>query len=228
MRKETGWDIETKLLYQIYKQLDILVKVASTIQGGGGSTTTSTSTTIAPTTTTTSTVAPTTTSTTSSTSTSSTTLTTSTTTQAPENLLRWSNKFDEYATWQQYGGTFTPAQQGDQGWLINLTPSGCGFFQEISGMTPGSNYCYSAEFKVVPSGFRIGLETASATIITYRDITSEVNGTTYTRISISGQLPIGQTGIVVVCEATGTAGNIQIRNAQLNTGTTPKPYIETN
>lgn len=147
--------------------------------------------------------------------------------EEPENLLLWSNKFDEYATWQQFGDSMVAVQEVDDSWTIPFDAAPAGIFQwKTSGLTPETEYTFSVELKAVPTGSRIGLETNTSAPIVYRDITSEVNGTTFQRISITGSTGVGVTDIVCVVEA-GAIGNILIQHAQLNTGDTVKPYIET-
>lgn len=188
------------------------------------SSTTSSTTTQAPTTSTTSS----TTSTSTSTSTTSTSTSTSTTTTvAPENLLACSNEFDSYGIWQQYSAVIGVNDNGDGSWTLTSPSSNAGIFQMISGVTGDQSFCFSAEFLSVPSGFRIGIENNAGAAIQYKDITSDVPGGSFVRVSVTGVLPSGQTQIAVVFEFTGSSGSVTMKNAQLNLGTSTKPYIET-
>lgn len=228
MSQETGWDAETKLLYYIDKQLDILIKVFSKIPST--STTTTSSTTVAPTTTSTSSTSTSTSSTSSTTSTSTSTTSTSststTTTQAPENFIPCSNEFGNYSVWQESGALISRTQEVDDSWTLGFGAT-ASLITEIP-VSENTQYTISFEFKVVPTDLTLTIYSMpgfSPLILFESPIFPDTNGVTFVRVPRTFTTAAAVTGLYVVMNSV-TGGNVEIQEAQLNTGPIPKPYIE--
>lgn len=216
MKKQIGWDIETNLLYEIDKQLDRLIAVASTIQGGGSTTTTSTTAT--PTTSTTSTS-------TSTTSTSSTSTTSTTTEEVIYNMLVCSNKFDSFGTWSETATVLPRTDNGDGTWTLTFAAS-AGIFQDRP-TSPSTTHTFSIDLRDVPADtYMLAYSMPGFVAIGNFTVGPDTNPSTFTRVERSF-ITAGDATSIWVQLGTITGGDMDMRNAQLNVGASALPYQAT-
>lgn len=140
-----------------------------------------------------------------------------------QNLLLWSNTLNNYSSWEEFGGAISRTQENDGYWTLGM-PSGASFYQ-IATVTPSTEYTFSVELKSVPAETELSLETIGGSVMISRNISSEVNGSTYQRISISVTTQVGQTQLVLAIYCPSTGGNIVGGKAQLTTE--DEEYIQT-
>lgn len=145
---------------------------------------------------------------------------------APENLGNYSNKFDEYGTWQEVI-PITRTQEVDDSWTLVFDPD-ADLLYPVAVDEGEQYYTFSVELKVVPTDFFLTIYANPGFTVMYIDepIFPDTDGLTFIRVARSFLLPAAKTEIYIVLH-TATGGTVEIQHAQLNRGVVPKPYIET-
>lgn len=143
---------------------------------------------------------------------------------AGENILLWSNKFDEYLTWGQIG-VVTRSQEVDESWTLEIPAAGA-ITQTIS-CEAESDYTFSVDLKLVPADARIVIYSNPGWNDTeFTNIAAELSPGEFTRISKTVTTAAGTNQLYITLQS-ATGGTVNLRHSQVNTGSIAKPYIET-
>lgn len=146
------------------------------------------------------------------------------------NLLTWSEDFDTDPPWEIWDASITPESMtgplGRPADTLTCTESWSGFGYSVD-VTPETEYTFSA-WLMRGSATRAVMEVwdnPGDTVIEDPNVYSQLNGSTFTRVSVTFTTPAGCDSIYV--SFLPGAGTLHLFGAQLNPGTAPDRYIRT-